>query len=154
VVEACAEPKNAADTAALRAPKFSLPGRSQQIVTLDSLDAKVVLVDFWASWCVPCRQSFPWLNALREKYGAKGFVAIAVNVDKDRAAAEKFLAANPASFTIAFDPAGKTAEAFHVSAMPSSYLIARDGTILIRHQGFDPKKTADLETRIAEECSR
>ena len=79
---------------------------------------------------------------------------VAVNVDKERAAAEKFLVVNPASFTIAFDPAGKTAEAFHVSAMPSSYLIARDGRILFQHQGFDPKKTVDLETRIAEECSR
>lgn len=137
-----------------RAASFALDGRGGTTVVLDSLDARVVLVDFWASWCVPCRSSFPWMNDLEKRFGQKGLEIVAINLDKERAAAEKFLTANPAAFTIAFDPTGKTAEAYRVAAMPSSFLVARDGTILARHQGFDPKKTAQIEERIAAECAR
>ena len=146
-------PAASAAAAAPRAPSFSLPGRGSDPVALDSLDAKVVLVDFWASWCVPCRASFSWMNAMREKYGAKGLAIVAVNLDKDRADADAFLTQHPASFLVAFDPKGKTAEAYHVSAMPSSYLVTPNGAFVLRHQGFDPKKTAELETAIARACT-
>jgi len=137
-----------AKSASAHAPSFALPDRLGKTVTLDSLAGKVVLLDFWASWCVPCRQSFPWMNALREKYGAKGLAVVAINLDKDRAAADAFLVKNPAAFTVAFDASGKTAEAYRVAAMPSTYVIAKDGTILVRHTGFDPKKTSEVETAI------
>ena len=135
-------------SAAERAPRFTLPGRSSEPVALDSLAGRVVLVDFWASWCVPCRQSFPWMNALREKYGAKGLSIVAINLDKDRAAAEAFLGKNPAAFTLAFDASGKTAEAYRVEAMPSTFVVGRDGTLLVRHAGFDAKKTGEIEAAI------
>ncbi len=136
-----------------RAPSFVLPGRGGDVVALDSLHAKIVLVDFWASWCVPCRQSFAWMNSMHERYGSKGLAIVAIDLDKERKAADAFLATHPASFRIAFDPQGKTAEAFGVAAMPSSFLVAPDGSILLRHQGFDPKKTAYLEAKIAERCA-
>lgn len=131
------------------APAFTLPNQDGT-TCLDSLRGRVVLVDFWASWCQPCRRSFPWMNTMIERYGRKGLSIVAVNLDKDRDAAERFLAANPASFTIAFDPAGKTAEAYRVSGMPMTFLVGRDGAVLYAHAGFDPHKTGRLETMIEE----
>ena len=131
------------------APSFSLPGR-QGTVTLASLSGKVVYVDFWASWCAPCRASFPWLRAMHERYASRGLTIVAINLDKDRPLAEGFLGEFPAPFLIAFDPAGKTAEAFQVSTMPSSFLVGRDGSILFSHAGFDSKDAGDLEARIRE----
>ena len=132
-----------------RAPSFTLPARAGT-ACLDSLRGRVVLVDFWASWCQPCRRSFPWMNAMMAKYGTKGLSIVAINLDKDRDPVDHFLAELPATFTIAFDPAGRTAEAFRVSAMPMSYLVGRDGTILYTHAGFDAHKTGPLETLIEE----
>jgi cytochrome c biogenesis protein CcmG/thiol:disulfide interchange protein DsbE len=140
-----------ASPVAVTAPRFSLPGRTGT-VSLDSLRGRVVYVDFWASWCDPCRRSFPWLNALNERYSARGLTIVAVNLDKDRHAADAFLKKFPASFPVAFDPAGKTAEAYGVSAMPSSFLIGPTGTLLSSHSGFDPKKTGRIEDLIREAC--
>jgi thiol-disulfide isomerase/thioredoxin len=132
----------------LAAPAFALPARSGTVV-LDSLRGKVVLVDFWASWCEPCRKSFPWMNAVHQRYAAKGLVIVAINLDKTRGPADKFLEEFPAPFTIAFDPNGKAATAYRVKAMPTSYLIAPDGKVLEMHAGFDSKYAAALEARIA-----
>jgi thiol-disulfide isomerase/thioredoxin len=140
--------------AARPAPAFHLPTRGGGTVASDSLGARVVLVDFWASWCEPCRKSFPWLAAMRERYGSKGLVIVAINLDKSRDAAEAFLEKYPAPFVVAFDPAGKTAEAFHVAAMPTSFVVGPDGAILASHAGFDPKKTGAFETLIQEACAR
>ena len=135
------------------APAFSLPGRAGT-VSLDSLRGRVVYVDFWASWCEPCRRSFPWLNTLQERFADRGLTVIAVNLDKDRRAADAFLERFPAAFTVAYDPAGRTAEAYRVSVMPSSFLIGPTGTILSSHAGFDPRKTGAIEALIEEACPR
>lgn len=95
-----------------------------------------VIVDFWASWCAPCRRSFPWLNEMYRKYSGQGLQIIAVNVDSDKSAADKFLDQTPADFTVKFDPKGKLAEKFNVQAMPSSYVLDPAGHILQRHLGF------------------
>jgi DsbE subfamily thiol:disulfide oxidoreductase len=134
-----------------QAPSFNLATR-QGTVALDSLRGKVVLVDFWASWCEPCKQSFPWLSAMHERYSAKGLIIVAVNLDKKRQAADKFLAKHAAPFLVAFDPSGKTAEAYKVAGMPSSYLVGPTGTILYSHIGFDPKKTEEFEALIEKAC--
>lgn len=112
---------------------------------LEEHQGKVVVVDFWASWCVPCRRSFPWMNAMQAKYGERGLLFIAVNVDRDRAAADKFLAEVPAEFRIHYDNEGAIAESFGVEAMPSSYVIGRDGNIIARHLGFKVKKQDEYE---------
>ena len=112
---------------------------------LEQYQGTVVVVDFWASWCVPCRRSFPWMNDMQAKYGDQGLVVIAVNVDRERAAAEEFLAEVPADFRIHYDNDGVVAEAFGVEAMPSSYVIGRDGEIVARHLGFKVKKQDEYE---------
>ena len=144
----------ASPTAAVPAPRFALPGRTAVPVALDSLHAKVVLVDFWASWCVPCRKSFPWLAGLHERYGAKGLSIVAINLDRERPDADGFLAKFPAPFAVAFDPAGRTARDYRVTGMPTTVLVGPDGTILARHVGFDPRHTKEIETLIAEACAR
>ena len=105
------------------APPFMLPTASGESVTLDQLKGRVVYVDFWASWCGPCRRSFPWMNELQQKYGERGLTIVGVNVDKRRPDAQRFLAQTPATFTIVYDESGKTPAAYAVKGMPSSYLI-------------------------------
>jgi thiol-disulfide isomerase/thioredoxin len=131
------------------APAFTLPGLEGD-VTLAALRGKAVLVDFWASWCGPCRQSFPWLNDLQKRYAARGLAIVAVNLDKEREAASGFLAEVPATFTVAFDPSGKTAENYKVKAMPTTFLVSPEGKVLVAHVGFDPKRAGEFEAQIAE----
>ena len=131
------------------APPFSLPTAKGDSVSLDKLRGKVVYVDFWASWCGPCRRSFPWLNEMQQKYGGRGFVAVGVNVDKKRADADRFLALIPASFTIVYDEAGTAPNAYDVKGMPSSYLIDARGKVAFVERGFLDEHKADLEQRIA-----
>src|SRR5690349_1458246 len=133
------------------APSFRLPGLRDTIAS-DSLRGRVVYVDFWASWCEPCRRSFPWLAKLQERYGSRGLAIVAIDLDQERKAGEDFLAKFPAPFHVAFDASGRTAEAFGVEAMPTSFLIGRDGKILERRAGFDAKHAAELEERIDKEC--
>jgi cytochrome c biogenesis protein CcmG/thiol:disulfide interchange protein DsbE len=103
---------------------------------LASLRGKVVLLDFWASWCEPCRHSFPWLNEMQAKYAARGLVVIGVNVDRERAEADRFLHDVPAQFRIVYDPAGSLASHYDLPGMPVSYLIGPNGDIVGRHLGF------------------
>ena len=135
------------------APSFNLPGRSGT-VSLDSLRGRVVYVDFWASWCEPCRRSFPWMKAMHERYADRGLTIVAINLDKDRRAADAFLEKFPARFLVAYDPAGKSAEAYRVSAMPSSFLIGPTGLLLSSHAGFEPRKADAIEALIQEACPR
>ncbi len=135
------------------APDFTLPAGSGT-VSLHDLKGKVVYVDFWASWCGPCRQSFPWMRSMYEKYGSQGLTIVAVNLDKDHEAAAAFINQYVPPFTIAFDPSGKTAEAFRVEAMPSSFIVSRTGTIVYAHEGFEQSKADKLEERIKEALSK
>ncbi len=138
---------------ATAAPTFSLPTRDGTTVSLESLKGKVILVDFWASWCGPCQKSFPWLASLHERFGGKGLTIVAVNLDKKREAAEAFLQKVPAPFLVAFDPSGKTADAYKVTALPSTYLVGPTGSTLITHVGYDPKKTDEIEALIQKACA-
>jgi len=110
---------------------------------LAALRGKVVYVDFWASWCAPCRRSFPWMDEMQRQFGPDGLVIIAVNVDQDRADARQFLQQYSPSFAVRFDPEGALAERFKVAGMPTSFLIDRDGRVSLRHAGF---RVADRET--------
>ena len=121
---------------------------------LQPVEGRVIWVDFWASWCVPCRRSFPWLNSMHRKYGADGLQIIAVNLDKDPALAEAFLAEVPAEFALRFDPAGALAKQYGVQAMPSSFLIDADGKVLVTHAGFRTAETAEYEKAITDALSK
>jgi thiol-disulfide isomerase/thioredoxin len=116
----------------------------------DTLDltayrGKVVVVDFWASWCVPCRRSFPWLDDMQRKYGGDGLVIIGVNEDNDTEDAQAFLQAFPVSFRIVDDHEGAVARGFDLVAMPSSYVFGRDGGLAVRHLGFKTAKQHEYE---------
>jgi cytochrome c biogenesis protein CcmG/thiol:disulfide interchange protein DsbE len=106
---------------------------------------RVVVVDFWASWCKPCRQSIPWLNTMRERYGARGLTIIGVNVDAERRDADRFLRDVPIAFEIVFDPEGALAKQFSVRAMPSSYIFDRTGKNVETHLGFRDAKRDEYE---------
>jgi peroxiredoxin len=130
------------------APSFDVPGSSGN-VRLAEMKGKVVYVDFWASWCSPCKQSFPWMNDMQAKYGARGLQIVGITVDRKREDAEKFLASTPAKFMVGFDTTGKVAEAYKPKGMPTSYLIGADGIVRAMHVGFKDSDRAELEREIA-----
>lgn len=129
------------------APGFELQG-PQGPVQLAAFRGKVVYVDFWASWCGPCRQSFPWMNQMQAKYGARGLQVIGVNLDASSADATQFLVGSPAQFAIAYDPQGATPRGYGIKGMPSSVLIGPDGKVLSEHAGFREADRAELEAKI------
>jgi cytochrome c biogenesis protein CcmG, thiol:disulfide interchange protein DsbE len=131
------------------APDLNLPG-VKDAVNLADLKGKVVYVDFWASWCGPCKQSFPFMNALQTKYRAQGLEIVAVNLDAKRDDANKFLTDVPAQFTVAFDAKGDSAKRFEVKSMPSSYVIGRDGKVAAVHKGFTAEDRNQLDAAIAQ----
>lgn len=129
------------------APDFELPG-THAAIKLSQYRGKVLYLDFWASWCGPCKQSFPWMNAMQAKYGAKGLQVLAINLDTKREDARKFLLGNPAAFELAYDAQGHTPRLYNVKTMPSSYVIDRAGKVAAVHRGFAPEDSASLEQSV------
>jgi thiol-disulfide isomerase/thioredoxin len=123
------------------------PG-AEQALDLARYRGQVVLVDFWASWCSPCRSSIPWLNAMQAKYGSHGLVVIGVNVDKERGDAERFLADTPIHFEVVYDPAGRLPVQYDVPVMPSSFVFDRSGALVARHAGFLNARRAEYEATL------
>ncbi len=111
---------------------------------------QVVLLDFWASWCAPCKQSFPWMAEMRRKHGDLGLVVVAVNLDQDPEAAGQFLAQVQGDFVHLADPEGRVAEAYGLTVMPTSLLFDREGRPVYRHEGFHPDEVSTYERHIVE----
>ncbi|NOX52021.1 MAG: TlpA family protein disulfide reductase [Gammaproteobacteria bacterium] len=126
---------------------------SIQAETLDQYAGKVVLLDFWASWCGPCRRSFPWMNDMQNKYENQGFVVVAVNLDRDRKDADRFLQEVPATFEVLYD-AQELAVKFNVAAMPTSVLLDKKGQPITMHKGFLSKKTKMYEQAIVDALAK
>jgi len=133
--------------AADKAPDFNL-ATDHGTVSLAGIKGKPAYVDFWASWCGPCRKSFPWMEEMQSQFKDQGLQVIAINLDTTREAAKSFLDEVPAKFTVAYDPEGKSADAFGVKVMPTSYLIDREGRIQRVHHGFLNKDKAELEAAV------
>lgn len=127
----------------------ALPSLEGGELSLDDLKGQVVLVDFWASWCGPCRESFPWMNSVQQRYGDDGLVIVGVNLDQESSAARAFLQQVPANFTIVFDSAARLPEAYGLMGMPSSYLLDRQGRIRATHTGFHSGRVDEYEANIA-----
>lgn len=111
---------------------------------------KVLVVDFWATWCAPCKASFPRVDAIYQKHKAKGLEVVAVNEDEDVKKVPAFLAETKPSFTIAFDHDGKAAETYGVQTMPSSFLVDRRGVVRYAHSGYHPDDAAQIEAEVEE----
>ncbi len=111
-------------------------------VALEDYRGKVVLVDFWASWCPPCLKSLPKYNELRRQIGTANFEIVAINVDENTEDAKKFLEKHPVSYPIAKDPKGVLPGVFGVKAMPTSYLVDKNGVVQYVHAAF---KEGDIE---------
>ena len=135
-------------------PTTSVTGSDANAVPLVDGKARATYIDFWASWCGPCRQSFPWMNRMQDKFGTKGLRIVAVNLDSKRADAQAFLAQLPARFDLGFDSGGAVARQFGVTAMPSSVLVGADGKVIAVHHGFREEDEAELEQRIAAALAR
>ncbi|MGH8218869.1 MAG: TlpA disulfide reductase family protein [Steroidobacteraceae bacterium] len=121
---------------------------TKQLLDLAAFRGKVVYLDFWASWCAPCRESFPWMDDIRREFGRDGLVVIAVDVDHQRADGERFIRALSPQFRIVFDPEGVLPEKFGVQVMPTTFLIDRNGRIRVQHQGFSLKDRDSLTRQI------
>lgn len=120
------------------APAFSVASETGKL-NLADFKGKVVYIDFFASWCSPCRSSFKWLNETHERHAANGLVILAINVDKERELAAQFLKQNPAKFRVGYDAEGSVAQTYQLKGMPSSYLIDRKGQLRATHVGFRDK---------------
>jgi thiol-disulfide isomerase/thioredoxin len=133
------------------APAVTLPvlaGTGE--VSLAALRGKVVYLDFWASWCGPCRVSFPQLDQLRQELGSDGFEVLAINLDDVESDALQFLAAVPVSYLVVRDAQGVTPQAYGILGMPTGYLIDREGVVRDVHQGYRKSDGAKLRAAIVE----
>jgi cytochrome c biogenesis protein CcmG, thiol:disulfide interchange protein DsbE len=128
---------------------FCLPGLAEDIC-LDSLKGRVVYLDFWASWCKPCADSFPWMINLQHEFADAGLIVLAINLDKKKKKALKFLEGVDPILKIAFDPKGITPDLYQVQAMPSSYLLDRNGRLRYSHKGFSTESAGLLRSKVKE----
>jgi cytochrome c biogenesis protein CcmG/thiol:disulfide interchange protein DsbE len=116
---------------------------------LECIKGKVVLVDFWASWCEPCKKSLPWMELIQSKYRAQGLQIIAVNLDEERRAADTLLhELKIKEIMTLFDSHGESAESFAVKAMPSTYLFDKAGKLVHMEAGYRESKAKALELEI------
>jgi len=115
------------------------------LLDLKKYRGKVIYLDFWATWCPPCKKSMPFLNALRNELVDQGFEIIAINVDENSEDARQFLKQHPVNYLIAMDPAGKCPSEYNLMAMPSAYFIDRQGIVRYIHLGF--RKSDEQEIR-------
>lgn len=134
---ACASLSGAAVTAPA-APDFRLANRAGGEVTLAGLRGQVVMINFWASWCAPCRQEFPVLDQIYAKYKPMGFTLVGINVESERADAERFLGTQRVSFPILFDPKNTVSGSYGVKAMPTTVLVDRQGRVRWQHMAYKP----------------
>jgi peroxiredoxin len=142
-----ATPVDAAVSPGSPAPAFTLVARDGGKVSLADLAGQVVMINFWATWCGPCRQEMPLLAQLHDKYEPLGFTMIGVNVEPDSAAAVTWLKGVPVTFPILFDTDSAVAGRFGVEGMPSSVLVDRNGQVRYIHRGYKPgdeAKYADM----------
>jgi thiol-disulfide isomerase/thioredoxin len=143
-------PKWTAGAVSTHAPNVVLQQADGTPVPLAAYEGKVLLVDFWASWCVPCKTSFPALDAIFREYQPRGLEVLAVNLDEERRQADAFLSAHPHQMPVLFDPKGAAPLAFGVKGMPTSFLIDKAGTIRFTHMGY----SGNVDVRYRQEIAQ
>ncbi len=126
-----------------KAPDFSTKTLTGETVKLSDYKGKVVMINFWASWCAPCRQEMPLLEEISKEMEKAGFVLLGLNIDEEVSDAKDFLKTSPVTFPILLDPEGKVAELYQVQTMPSSFFIDRKGNLSHLHSGYKPGEEDD-----------
>ena len=132
------------------APNFSLPTRDGQTVTLTELKGQVVMINFWATWCGPCRQEMPLLDALYKRYNRMGFTLLGVNVEEDSSGADEWLRETPVTFPILYDAQNQVSKLYDVTAMPSTVMVDRNGNVRYLHRGYQPGDEEQYQNFIRE----
>jgi len=127
-----------AGSASAPAPQFTLAARGGRDVSLAQYHGQVVMINFWASWCGPCRQEMPLLESIYKKYHKLGFTLLGVNVEPDSKAADDWLQATPVTFPILYDKESKVSRLYEVAGMPSTVIIDRRGKLRMLHRGYKP----------------
>jgi len=131
------------------APGFTLKSREGKDVSLASLKGQVVLLNFWATWCGPCREEMPRLQALYDKYKSLGFTLVGVNVENNPEGAKKWLADNgPVTFPVLLDTKNEVSKLYHVETMPSTVVIAKDGSMRFIHHGYKAGYEGDYQNEV------
>ncbi|HHQ14695.1 MAG TPA: TlpA family protein disulfide reductase [Chromatiales bacterium] len=130
------------------APDFSLVNRQGQTVSLSDLKGQVVLINFWATWCGPCRKEMPLLEQLYERYEPLGFTLLGVNVEENPKDADAFLKETPVTFPVLFDPDNRVSKMYDVSAMPSTVLVDRKGQMRFLHHGYQEGYENEYQNQI------
>lgn len=134
--------------AVMAGARAAAPPPSAADFDFSQYEGRVVIVDFWASWCPPCKRSFPWFNAMKKKYGGEGLVIVGVNTDEKWSDAEHFLAQVPAEFQLLHDTDGHMKDKFEVTGMPTTLIFDRHGEMVGKHLGFQLEKQAEYEQLI------
>jgi thiol-disulfide isomerase/thioredoxin len=119
-----------------------------KVLKLSDYRGKVVYVDFWASWCGPCRKSFPWMNEMHNRYKDKGLVVLAINLDTDKDDATPFLNDLKPQFNIGYDSEGEVARSFDLLGMPSSFVFDKSGKLVKSHVGFFTEQASEYEAEL------
>jgi peroxiredoxin len=130
------------------APNFTLKSLSGKNIKLSELTGNVVLINFWASWCGPCRQEMPLLNAIHNKYKPLGFTVLGINVEEQVANAKSFISERPVDFPILLDSKNRISELYKVIAMPTTVVIDRDGNMRFLHQGYQSGDEAEYRKMV------
>ncbi len=126
------------------APTFVLPDQTGAEIALPALQGKVVYLDFWASWCAPCKESLPFMNELQQKFADRGLAVLAVNLDTNRERAQALMAKVSPQYRVLFDPKGAVAKEYALPTMPTSYIIDRAGVVRVVHPKFTPEDRAAI----------
>lgn len=130
------------------APDFTLNDAHGNAVSLSDLKGQVVMINFWASWCGPCRQEMPLLEQIHRKYAPLGFTLLGINVEENSADGQAFLKQRPVSFPVLYDPENGISKLYDVVAMPSTVLIDRRGNVRYLHHGYKPGYETDYIDQI------
>ena len=133
-----------------KAPDFTLKSRKGGNVKLSEYRGKVIMINFWASWCGPCRKEMPLLEELYQRYKDGGFTLLGVNVEEDSAAAKDLLKEVRVSFPILFDNENKVSQLYNVEAMPSTVILDRDGNMRFVHKGYQPGYEDEYQKQVRE----
>ena len=131
-----------------RAPDFTLKTQDGKSISLSELRGQVVMINFWATWCGPCRKEMPLLEALYKRYNRLGFTLLGVNVEEDPSGADEYLAETPVSFPILYDRANNVSKLYDVNAMPSTVIVDRQGNVRFLHKGYQPGYENEYQDQI------